>query len=134
MQLISGRVAQEYNNRKSRTGAFWQSRYFATAVSTDQHLVQCLVYIDLNMVRAGVVTHPSRWNLSGYCEIQRPPCRYRIIDFDTWCELLGLHSYTELSNQHRSWVEDALACENRSRDPKWTESIAVGTKSFKSRF
>jgi REP element-mobilizing transposase RayT len=38
MQLISGRVAQEYNNRKSRTGAFWQSRYFATAVSTDQRI------------------------------------------------------------------------------------------------
>ena len=25
------------------------------------HLSQCLVYIDLNMVRAGVVSHPSKW-------------------------------------------------------------------------
>jgi putative transposase len=61
MQLISGRTAQEYNRRKSRKGAFWEDRYFATAVSTDRHLIRCLLYIDLNMVRAGVVDHPSLW-------------------------------------------------------------------------
>jgi putative transposase len=63
MQLISGRTAQEYNQRKSRKGAFWEDRYFATAVGTDRHLIRCLVYVDLNMVRAGAVDHPSQWNL-----------------------------------------------------------------------
>ena len=28
MQLISGRIAQEYNQRKTRKGAFWEDRYF----------------------------------------------------------------------------------------------------------
>jgi REP element-mobilizing transposase RayT len=55
MQLIAGRTAQEYNQRKSRKGAFWEGRYFATAVNTDKHLIRCLVYIDLNMVRTGIV-------------------------------------------------------------------------------
>ena len=32
MQLIAGRTAQEYNNRKQRKGAFWEDRYHATAV------------------------------------------------------------------------------------------------------
>jgi REP element-mobilizing transposase RayT len=32
MQLIAGRTAQEYNNRKQRTGEFWQDRYHAIAV------------------------------------------------------------------------------------------------------
>ncbi len=63
MQLIAGRVAQEYNNRKRRRGAFWEDRYFATAIATDRHLVRCLTYIDLNMVRAGVVDHPSQWKV-----------------------------------------------------------------------
>jgi REP element-mobilizing transposase RayT len=58
MQLIAGRTGQEYNRRKSRKGAFWEDRYHATAVEADHHLIQCMVYIDLNMVRAGVVTHP----------------------------------------------------------------------------
>jgi hypothetical protein len=32
MQLIAGRTAQEYNQRKARGGAFWEDRYHATAI------------------------------------------------------------------------------------------------------
>jgi putative transposase len=49
--LIAGRTAQEYNRRKKRKGAFWEDRYHATAIETGEHLLRCLVYIDLNMVR-----------------------------------------------------------------------------------
>ena len=54
MQLVAGRTGQEYNPRRTQ-GAFWEDRYHATAVETNQHLIQCLVYMDLNMVRAGAV-------------------------------------------------------------------------------
>jgi putative transposase len=33
MQLAEGRIAQEYNKRQGRFGAFWQDRYHATAVN-----------------------------------------------------------------------------------------------------
>ena len=52
MQLIAGRTAQEYNERKGRHGAFWEDRYYATAIEADVHLNRCLAYIDLDMVRA----------------------------------------------------------------------------------
>jgi REP-associated tyrosine transposase len=52
MQLIAGRTAQEYNQRKGKQGAFWEDRYHATAIEADEHLHRCLVYVDLNMVRA----------------------------------------------------------------------------------
>ena len=54
IQLIAGKTGQEFNSRKGRNGAFWQDRYHATAVATDDHLIRCMIYIDLNMVRAGV--------------------------------------------------------------------------------
>ena len=66
MQLVAGRVAQEYNRRKKRCGAYWEDRYHATAVDSEGYLARCLTYIDLNMVRAGVVAHPSDWRDSGY--------------------------------------------------------------------
>src|SRR5438093_12093324 len=66
MQLIAGRTAQEYNQRKNRQRAFWEDRYHATAIESDEHLHRCLAYIDLNMVRAGVVNHPSKWEHGGY--------------------------------------------------------------------
>lgn len=46
-QFIAGRCAQEYNARKKRNGAYWEDRYHATAVETGEHLLRCLVYIDL---------------------------------------------------------------------------------------
>ncbi len=54
IKLIAGRTGQEYNQRKNRKGAFWEDRYHATAVEKGAHLFRCLVYIDLNMVRAGL--------------------------------------------------------------------------------
>src|SRR6266545_6618870 len=42
MQLIAGRTAQEYNQRRARGGAFWEDRYHATAIEIDEHLVRCL--------------------------------------------------------------------------------------------
>jgi len=80
MQLIAGRTAQEYNQRKNRKGAFWEDRYHATAVQTDRHLLSCMIYIDLNMVRAGVIKHPSEWKTGGYNEVIHPPERYARID------------------------------------------------------
>ena len=47
MQLIAGRTAQEYNQRKGKQGAFWEDRYHATAIETDEHLHRCLIYMDL---------------------------------------------------------------------------------------
>ena len=72
MQLVAGRTGQEYNQRKNRKGAYWEDRYHATAVESGDHLARCMVYIDTNMVRAGVVSHPSRWSFCGYNEIQEP--------------------------------------------------------------
>ena len=72
IQLVAGRPGQEYNQRKARKGAFWEDRYHATAVEGGDHLFRCLVYIDLNMVRVGIVDHPLQWLFCGYNEIRNP--------------------------------------------------------------
>jgi putative transposase len=130
MQLVAGRTAQEYNQRKKRKGSFWEDRYFATVVATDRHLLRCLVYIDLNMVRAGVVNHPAQWRVCGFNEIQNPPQRYRIIDRPKLCFLTGIADMPSLQAAHGRWVEDSLVTGKFEREPRWTESIAVGPRSY----
>ena len=51
IQLIAGRTGQEYNQRKNRKGAFWEDRYHATAIESNRHLIQCIVYIDFHPVK-----------------------------------------------------------------------------------
>lgn len=130
MQLVAGNVGQEYNRRKSRKGAYWEDRYHATAVETDKHLIQCLVYIDMNMVRAGVVKHPIEWAHGGFVEIQSPRKRYALIDYEGLKEILNFKTMDELAEAYRGWIEEALIRGNLQRDDKWTESIAVGSDSF----
>ena len=128
MQLIAGRTGQEFNQRKGRKGAYWEDRYHATAVETDEHLVQCLVYIDLNMVR--VVRHPSEWMFSGYNEIQAPRERYALIDYQALMDLLNFRSMEDLAKAYRGWVEEAVQKADCFRDESWTESVAVGSEQF----
>jgi len=130
MQLVQSRTAQEYNNRTNRKGAFWEDRYHATAISSDEHIIQCMVYINMNMVRAGVVKHPVNWKESGYYEIQNPKKRYAKIDYATLLKILNIESMDRLQQVQQEWIEDALEINNKKRDGKWTEALAVGNEDF----
>ncbi|MEJ2345571.1 MAG: transposase [Gammaproteobacteria bacterium] len=96
MQLVAGRTAQEYNQRKSRRGAYREDRYHATAVDSQEYLPRCMAYIDMNMVRAGLVEHPAQWALSRYREIQAPPQRYAVIDHSALQDMLGFRGFGRL--------------------------------------
>jgi REP element-mobilizing transposase RayT len=130
MQMVAGQTGQEYNRRKNRKGAYWEDRYHATAVESGAHLMQCLVYIDMNMVRTGVVSHPSDWRWSGYNEIQNQKQRYAIINYERLSELLGLGSAAMLKGAHAKLVEEALKANRHERDLKWSQAVAVGSKSY----
>ena len=130
MQLIAGRSGQEYNQRKKRKGAYWQDRYHATAIESGEHLLRCLVYIDLNMVRAGVVNHPCRWLFGGYNEIQSPRRKCVLIAHERLAALAGHRSYDAFRESHKKWVNESLACGNNVYDEQWTGSIAVGSEQF----
>lgn len=129
MQLAQGSFAGEYNRRKGRLGAFWQDRYHATIVQSGRHLRRCMTYIDLNMVRAGVVSDPFDWPSAGMHQIQNPPARYKLIDLDMATRLLGFDHADELARWQREQL--SLAGEQTpSREPCWTEALAVGNRQF----
>nr|WP_320016751.1 transposase [uncultured Desulfobacter sp.] len=130
IKLIAGRTAQEFNQRKKRKGAFWEDRYHATAIQCDEHLIKCLIYIDLNMVRTGVVKHPAEWEFSGYHDIQNPRQRYRIIDYDALMSVFQFTDLDHMKESHQIWVTEELKEDRLKRQSQWTESIAIGDKSF----
>jgi putative transposase len=128
LQLTAGRTAQSFNQRKMRKGAFWEDRYHATAVDTDEHFIRCMTYIDLNMVRAGVVQHPSEWPHGGYQEIIDPPSRYRIISRGRLAQLLRTDE-DALADTYRRYVDNAGSL-RKMREDAWTGAIAVGQVQF----
>ncbi len=129
LQLIAGRVAQDNNKRKGRKGAFWEDHYHATAIATDDHLAQCMTYIDLNMIRAGVVTNPKDWAESGFAELYNQKQRYQLTDTPPLLGFLGIKNIHELREQ-TSWVEEQLKADQMQREPLWSEAVAVGSEDY----
>jgi putative transposase len=87
-----------------------------------------MVYIDLNIVRAGGVNHPSEWPFSGYNEIPKRRRKHVPINDQRLGELAGFGSYQDLRINHRRWVEASLLNQGNGRDAKWTRSLAVGNR------
>jgi len=65
---IKQQFSRFYNKRHNRKGFFWAERFKSLIVDNGETLINCLAYIDLNAVRAGIVEKPEdyRWCSIGY--------------------------------------------------------------------
>ena len=129
MQMVEGSVAGQYNRRKGRHGAFWQGRYWGTIIESGTHLWDCLVYVDLNMVRAGVVDRPEDWRWSGCRELLGLRSRYRVVDLDRLVAVTGAASLEDFREAYRAALGRGVA-RGPKREAGWTESVAVGGREF----
>ena len=66
IQAMGRTYVQRINARYNRTGTLWQGRYKASLVQTDEYLLACQRYIELNPVRAGMVAAPGEYPYSSY--------------------------------------------------------------------
>jgi len=66
MQSVSGRYAQYVNSTYRRTGTVWGGRYRSTVVDAESYLLRCMVYVEMNPVRAGIVVHPREYPWSSF--------------------------------------------------------------------
>jgi putative transposase len=73
MQAVGRRYVRYFNDTHERSGTLWEGRYKSALVQSERYLLACMVYIDLNPVRAGMVTqaqdHPwsSHRHYIGQC-------------------------------------------------------------------
>ena len=67
MQMIGRYYVQHFNYTYQRTGTLWEGRYKATLIDSEQYLLTCYRYIELNPVRAkGLVEAPEDYIWSSY--------------------------------------------------------------------
>lgn len=130
MQRLEGQFASRYNQRKIRGSAFWGDRFHCTMVESGEHLWNCMKYIDLNMVRAGVVAHPAQWQWCGYSELVGCRERYRLLDLARVFEFCSYPDSRSFAQAYEIAIAQAIADRELCRNAIWTQSIAVGSESF----
>jgi len=66
MQAVGRRYVRQFNQRQGRTGTLWEGRYKSTLIQAERYLLACMVYFDLNPVRAGLVGDPGDYPWSSH--------------------------------------------------------------------
>jgi len=66
MQAVGRGYVRYFNDRYLRTGTLWEGRYKSTLIEPDRYLLACMVYMDLNPVRAGIVASATDYPWSSY--------------------------------------------------------------------
>jgi len=66
MQAVGRRYVRYFNDTHGRTGTLWEGRYKSTLVQAERYLLACMVYIDLNPVRAGIVATAAEFAWSSH--------------------------------------------------------------------
>jgi putative transposase len=130
MRYAHGRCGQWYNEQRHQSGAFWAGRYHATRIQSGKHLSGCLLYIDMNMVRAGAVRHPSEWEYSAWSELTGRRQRYRIVNVDRLVKCLRMENAAAFREWHRVAVDEPVRQEDWKRETFWSKAIAVDDREW----
>jgi putative transposase len=102
MKRLAGRQTRRVNKLENRTGSLWDGRFKLSPIETDEYLLQCCRYIELNPVRAGLVADATLYCWSSFREKIGENIT-GILDQD--------ESYLGLSNpkkEYRSFVEQGI--------------------------
>ena len=63
MKALGQRYVQYINRSYRRSGTLWEGRYRSCPTQVETYLFTCQCYIELNPVRANIVTHPAEYHL-----------------------------------------------------------------------
>lgn len=66
MQAVGRRYVRYFNDTHGRSGTLWEGRYKSTLIETERYLLACMAYIDLNPVRAGLVSQAKDYPWSSH--------------------------------------------------------------------
>jgi REP element-mobilizing transposase RayT len=98
-----------YNKHHGRRGYFWGDRFKSVVVQDGNTLINCLAYIDLNPVRAGLVEKPEdyRWSSIGY-HVQAGN-RDKLLSLDLGLKEFGVADEKERFRRYRRFLYQAGA-------------------------
>lgn len=112
MRRLSARQGRYVNRLESRKGTLWCGRFKCSVVDTDAYLLACLRYVELNPVRAGIVSDPADYRWSSHAERVglAPP---DLLDADTANASLSGDSWREYVRQtadpaEQTFIRDAV--------------------------
>ena len=106
MKRVAGRQTRYVNKLAKRTGSLWEGRYKSSTISTNEYLLACCRYVELNPVRAGIVADPKDYRWSSYrSKIGKQKEEW--LDFDP-CYMGLAGNQKKRAERYREWVNGTI--------------------------
>jgi REP element-mobilizing transposase RayT len=99
MRSLQSKIARWFNLTHNRRGRFWADRFKSVLLEDEKATFDCLLYVELNPVRAGVVKRPEDFDGSSLF--------YREVKDDKW-----MSPITEITNRPKRGdaIRDYKSC------------------------
>ena len=133
MQFLGRLYVRRFNYNYARSGSLFEDRFKSCLVQDDIYLLTCLLYIELNPVRAGMVTDPGDYPWSSYAAH----------GFGNNISMLTPHRlYLSLGetksarlNNYRKLIGESLGADVIAKIRHCTnKGLILGTEKFKQQF
>jgi putative transposase len=66
MHMLGRAYVRYFNDRHGRTGTLWEGRFRSSLVDSERYFLVCSRYVELNPVRAGIVSRPGDYRWSSF--------------------------------------------------------------------
>ncbi len=131
---IKQNFSRFYNKLHHRKGTFWGERFKSVIVEEGETLINCLAYIDLNAVRAGIVKRPEeyRWCSLGY-HVQAVN-QGNFLSTDFGLVEFNVSNENERLRRYRRYVYEAGALDRSDKDFAGTIEKEILEKERASEF
>ena len=116
MKVVGSRYAYYLNKQLNRTGTLWEGRHKASLIQSERYLLTCYRYVELNPVRAQMVSRPEEY----------PWSSYRI---NAWGDTSWLKPHGEYLKLGRSKEERCRSYRELFRDQIGAEDLHLITKA-----
>ncbi len=146
-----------FNQRHKRKGYFWGDRFKSVIIETGEALLNCLAYIELNPVRAGLVQRPEEYRWCSLAYHLGAGNKDNFLSTDLGVKAFSRKGYRERVRLYRAYVYEKgglsdgssasipqeVLQEERARGYKvsqrevfrqrvryFTEGLVIGTRAF----
>jgi putative transposase len=132
IKMVAGRYTRYVNKNYKRTGTLWEGRFKSSPIEQERYLLSCIRYIEMNPVRAAIVSDPRKYQWSSYQKkafLNSDP----ILDLDIYYLELG-NSAAERAKAYREWFKASVPKEEWDRIKEGiARSVPIGSEEFTSK-
>lgn len=129
MKRLAGRQTAYVNKQEKRTGSLWEGRFKASPIQRDNYLLACCRYVEMNPVRANMVSGPRQYKWTSYSErVGLSPSN--MLDFDVCYQNLANDKEKRIDRYKTYLKEGATDTELELLRNAWSRNQLTGNQRF----